>query len=211
MEFVKERLGKWIISAIIITIGVLCIVAGAKLGQNSLESVLNAQDTIDAISMVLGIVCLVVGGLSFCLAVLFGVLAKRSFGAVALPGVVLIAVGASIVVLKYAYSLIELLLKVSPYLLIAVGGVLLLDAVFTFVLALRSKKAKPSIVAFVCTAVVAVTAIVLGALCIGDNPVIEYGVQLIVFGVIVILSGLLKLLSTFVKLPETVVVVAEKK
>lgn len=208
MQFVRERLGKWITAAIVITVGILCIVAGAAMGGNDISA---ASDSLDAISMVIGIILIVVGSLSVCLAILAGVLAKKSFAAVALPGAFLLAIGISLVVAKYAASLIGLLLLVVPYLLIALGAVVLLDAVVTLVRAIIGKNAGKVIVAFIVAAIIGVGAIVLGALCIGNDPVIKYGVQLIVFGIIVVLEGLFQVLTTFVKLPDTVVVVATEK
>ncbi len=208
MQFVRERLGKWITAAIVITVGILCIVAGAAMGGNDISA---ASDSLDAISMVIGIILIIVGSLSTCLAILAGVLAKKSFAAVALPGAFLLAIGISLVVAKYAASLIGLLLLVVPYLLIALGAVVLLDAIVTLVRAIIGKNAGKVIVAFIVAAVIGVGAIVLGALCIGKDPVIKYGVQLIVFGIIVVLEGLFQVLTTFVKLPDTVVVVATEK
>lgn len=208
MQFVRERLGKWITAAIVITVGILCIVAGAAMGGNDISA---ASDSLDAISMVIGIILIVVGSLSVCLAILAGVLAKKSFAAVALPGAFLLAIGISLVVAKYAASLIGLLLLVVPYLLIALGAVVLLDAIVTLVRAIIGKNAGKVIVAFIVAAIIGVGAIVLGALCIGKDPVIKYGVQLIVFGIIVVLEGLFQVLTTFVKLPDTVVVVATEK
>lgn len=208
MQFVRERLGKWITAAIVITVGILCIVAGAAMGGNDISA---ASDSLDAISMVIGIILIIVGSLSVVLAIVAGVLAKRSFAAVALPGAFLLAIGISLVVAKYAASLIGLLLLVVPYLLIALGAVILLDAIVTLVRAIIGKNVGKVIVAFIVAALIAVGAIVLGALCIGKDPVIKYGVQLIVFGVIVVLEGLFQVLTTFVKLPDTVVVVATEK
>ena len=208
MQFVRERLGKWITAAIVITVGILCIVAGAAMGGNDISA---ASDSLDAISMVIGIILIIVGSLSVVLAIVAGVLAKRSFAAVALPGAFLLAIGISLVVAKYAASLIGLLLLVVPYLLIALGAVILLDAIVTLVRAIIGKNVGKVIVAFIVAALIAVGSIVLGALCIGKDPVIKYGVQLIVFGVIVVLEGLFQVLTTFVKLPDTVVVVAAEK
>lgn len=208
MQFVRERLGKWITAAIVITVGILCIVAGAAMGGNDISA---ASDSLDAISMVIGIILIIVGSLSVVLAIVAGVLAKRSFAAVALPGAFLLAIGISLVVAKYAASLIGLLLLVVPYLLIALGAVILLDAIVTLVRAIIGKNVGKVIVAFIVAALIAVGAIVLGALCIGKDPVIKYGVQLIVFGIIVVLEGLFQVLTTFVKLPDTVVVVATEK
>ncbi len=210
MTFIAERLGKWIQAAIILVIGILCIVAGAKLGSNDINAIINAQDTLDAISMTLGIVMIVVGSLSLCMAIFAFVVVKKGFAQVALPGAILLAIGISMVVLLYAYTFIDLLLKVVPYLLLAIGGVILLDAIFNLVKAILAKKVKEALVGIIVAIIVATGAIVLGALCIGSDPVIKYGVQLIVFGIVVALTGALEFLLTFVKVPDTVVVVSKK-
>lgn len=210
MTFIAERLGKWIQAAIILVVGILCIVAGAKLGSNDINAIINAQDTLDAISMTLGIVMIVVGSLSLCMAIFAFVVVKKGFAQVALPGAILLAIGISMVVLLYAYTFIDLLLKVVPYLLLAIGGVILLDAIFNLAKAILAKKVKEALVGIIVAIIVAAGAIVLGALCIGSDPVIKYGVQLIVFGIVVALTGALEFLLTFVKVPDTVVVVSKK-
>ena len=207
MNFVKERLGKWIQAAIILVVGILCIVAGATLGGNN---PLDAQDALNAISMVLGIVLIVVGSLSLCLAILAGVMTKKGFAAVAFPGAILLAFGISMVVAKYAFDFIRVLLIVVPYLLLCVGAVVLLDAIFTFVMALKDKKMKEALPSFIVGVLVAAASIVLGALCIGEDPVIAFGAQLIVFGLVVVLVALFQVLVTFVKLPDTVVIVKKE-
>lgn len=211
MNFVQERLGKWIQAAIIIVVGILCIVAGAKLSGNSLDAIASAQDTLDGISLTLGIMMIVVGALSLVLAIIVGVTVGKGFAAVAAPGAILLAIGISLVVLKYAYTFIDLLLKVVPYLLIAMGGVVLLDACFTLIKAIRAKQVKAALIGFVVALVIAAGAIVLGALCIGDDPVIKYGVQLIVFGIIVALIGVFQFISTFIKVPDVVIIAKESK
>ena len=115
MQFVKERLGKWIQAAIILTVGILCIVAGAVMGSND---PMGAADALDAISLVLGIVLIVVSSLSLLLAIVVAVLAKKGFAAVAFPGAALLALGISLCVAKYAATLITLLITVVPYLLL---------------------------------------------------------------------------------------------
>ena len=208
MQFVRERLGKWISAAIVIVVGVLCIVAGAAMGGNDLSA---AKDSLDAISLVIGIILIIVGSLSVCLAIIAGLIAKKSFAAVAIPGGFLLAIGISLVVAKYAASLIGLLLTVIPYLLIVLGAIILLDAIYTLVRGIMAKEVGKVIVAVIFGIVLGVGAIVLGALCVGSDPVIKYGVQLIVFGIIVVLEGVFQVLATFVKLPDAVVIVTEEK
>lgn len=208
MLFVKERLAKWINAAIIIVVGILCIVAGAALGSNDPST---AADSLNAISITLGVVLIVVGSLSLVLAIVAGILAKKSFATIAMPGAFVLAIGISLVVIKYAASLITLLIAVVPYLLIAGGAVILADTIYMIVRAALAKQVKAVLISAIFCIIVAVAAIVLGCLCIGNDPVIKSNVQLIVFGIIVCLVGVLELLLTFIKLPSAVAVVTVEK
>ena len=211
MQFVQERLSKWIQAAIILVVGILCIVAGAKLSGDSLEAMATAQDTFDAISMVLGITMIVVGALALALAIFVAIKVGAGFVAVAAPGAILLAIGVSLVVAKYAMALINVIIIVVPYLLIALGAVVLAEGIFTLVKAIKAKKVKAALVGVVVAFVIAIAAIVLGALCIGDDPVIKYNVQLIVFGIVVALVGLFQFLTTFIKVPDVVVVTTKSE
>ena len=154
---------------------------------------------------------IVVGSLSLILAFLTIYLTKgKGFAAAALPGAGMLAVGVSLVVVKYAFTLISLIITVVPYVLIAVGAVIFLDACFTLIRAIKAKQAKAVLVSVICAFIVATGAIVIGALCVGENPVIKANVQLIVFGIIVTLVGALEFLATFVKMPDAVIVVEKK-
>ena len=208
MSFVKERLGKWIEAAIILVVGILCIVAGAQLGGNDLNA---AKDALNSISTTLGIVLIVVGSLSVALGILVACLAKKGFLPVALPGGVLLAFGISLLVKPYAADFIFLFLYVLPFLLICVGAVILGEAIFDLVFGILGKKVKDVLVLVIVLAIVAVASIVIGALCIGDDPVIKTNVQLIVFGIVLVLMACLQVLSTFVKVPTVVVVAKEEK
>lgn len=207
MQFVKERLGKWIQAAIILVIGILCIVAGAAMGGNSWEA---AQDALDGISITLGVILIIVGALSLVLSIVVAIIAKKGFAAVAIPGAVILAFGISLVVAKYAATLLLILLTVIPYLLIAVGAVVLGDAIFNLITGIVKKNVKAVLVGVIVAMVIGVAAIVLGALCIGEKPVIAQSAQLIVFGIIVCLVAALLVVLTFVKLPDAVVVVVKQ-
>ncbi len=210
MQFVKERLGKWITAAIIIVVGILCIVAGAAMGGNDPET---AKNALDGISITLGVILIVVGALALALGVVVTILAKKGFLVVALPGAIVLALGISLVVAKYGASLISILLTVIPYLLICIGAVIFIDAIINLVQGIIKKEVNAILVAVIVAIVVSVAAIVLGALCVGSDPVIKWGVQLIVFGIIVCLIGVLEVVLTFVKVPDVVVAVVktEKK
>ena len=143
MSFVRERLGKWIEAAIILVVGILCIVAGAKLGGNDWNA---AKDALNGISTTLGIVLIVVGSLSVALGILVACLAKKGFLPVALPGGVLLAFGISLLVKPYAADFIFLFLYVLPFLLICVGAVILGEAIFDLVFGILGKKVKDVLV-----------------------------------------------------------------
>ena len=208
MEFVLDRLGKWIEAAIILTVGILCIVAGASWGNNNPST---AEAAITGINNTLGILLIVVGSLSLILAILVAVLVKKGFAAVALPGAALLAVGISIVAGQYAFSFIQILLYVVPFLLIALGAVVLGEAILEFSVAVKAKETKAGVYGLIVGGVIAIAAIVLGALCVGNNPVISNGAQLIVFGTILCLVACFLFLLTFVKLPTVTVIKVEEK
>ena len=206
MQFVKERLAKWIQAAIILVIGICCIVAGAKLGTNDPAA---AGDALDVISTVIGITFVVVGGLAVLLAIVVAILAKKGFAAVAIPGGLVLAIGISLLVFPYAADFIVILLHIIPFILIVLGAIIFLDAVFTLVMAIKAKAVKGALPGIILCMVVGAVAVVLGALCLAD--VITFGAQLIVFGIIVCLVGVLQLVLTFVKLPDTVIAVVKAK
>ena len=208
MDFVKERLGKWITAAIILVVGILCIVAGAALGGNDPQT---AVEALDGISVTLGIVLIITGSLALVLAIVVAVIARKGFGIVAIPGAAMLAIGISLVVAKYGASLIAILLTVIPYLLICLGAVVFADAVFNLVNAILAKAVKEALVGIIVGMLIGIGAITLGALCIGSDPVITFGAQLIVFGVIVCLVAILEVVLTFVKLPDAVVTVVAKE
>ena len=208
MKFIADRLGKWILAAIIIVVGILCIVAGAKMGGNDPKG---AVEALEGISKVLGIVLVVVGSLAVVLAVVVVILVKIGFAAVALPGGILLALGISLVVHLYASDLISIVILVVPYLLICIGSILFIDAILTLVFAIKDKKVKGVLSGIVFMLVLAAISIVIGALCVGTDPVIKMNVQLIIFGIIVILFACLIVLLTFVRLPSAVVLVKTEK
>ena len=209
MLFVRERLTKWIEAAIIITVGILCIVAGAAMGGNDYDA---ASDALNAISTVLGVVLVIVGSLSLVLAIVLGIMTKKGFAALGLPGAILLAIGISLLASPYAYSFIGIMIHVIPYLLIVIGALFLADAIFTMVKGAMAKCLKGVLLPVIVMIIMAIAAIVLGALCVGENPVIPQNVQLIVFGIVVILVGVAMVLLTFFKLPQAVIaIVATEK
>ena len=71
-------------------------------------------------------------------------------------------------------------------------------------------KAKGKFIAQIVAIVIGVVALVLGALCVGNDPVIPQNAQLIVFGIILCIYAAIMVLGTFFKLPTATVVVVSK-
>ena len=202
MELVKRSLGKWIEAAILLVIGICCIVFGAA---TDWKAQANAADTI---SITIGIVFVVVGAISIILAIVLGILAKKGFAGIALPGGILLAVGISVLVRHYIVDLIGLLIYVVPFILIVVGAIVLADGIFLLVRGSKSKKTNSVLVPAIITMVLGLCAIVLGSLCV-NGCVIGGDVQFVIFGIIVCLVACAIVLLTFVKLPDAVVTVVK--
>lgn len=209
MALVRKNLSSWIIAAIILVVGILCIVAGAAFKSGNIEDGSNA---LKAINLTLGIILIIVGSLSLLLAVIAGILAKKSFAAIAFPGAAIVAIGASLCAEQYATTLMGILITVVPFLFIALGIVVLADGIFILIRGISSKQLKGVLVPVIVLLAFAVLAIVLGFLCINfhkeGTPVIDQNVQLIIFGLVVCLVALFKFLVTFIKLPAAVAFVS---
>ncbi len=203
MDLVKRSISKWINAAIVLTLGIMLIIAGAAYDKEA------GVDAMEGISLVLGIILIVVGALALTIAVVGGILAKTGFAAAGTSAGITLALGISLVAGKYAYGMITLILYIIPFLLIVVGAILLADAIYNLVLAIIRKG---SIVPQIVSIVIGTVAVVLGALCIGgQDAVIPLNVQVIVLGIVFVVYAIVMVLSTFFKLPTVVVVTTEKE
>ena len=203
MELIKKNLGTWIKAALILTIGILFIVMGAAKPESS-------ADANNAINIIIGIVLLVVGALSLVLAIIAACIAKKGFLAVAVPGAIAIALGISILVAKYATTLILLVLYVAPYILIAIGALILADAIFRLVLSAKAKTIKDTLFAIVIAMIIGLVILTAGILCV-NGWVIPGDIQVIILGIVLVVVALLQVLFTFVKGPEAVVTIVGVK
>lgn len=215
MEFVKKSINKWIEAALILTIGILIVVAGAQLGNTTINwesgTVNNpSEDALNAISLVLGIAFIAIGSLVIIAALVAAIFNHKGFAAAASGAGMTLAIGIWLVVARTAAQMLMLLLGFVPYALIVVGSVMLVDAAFILVNGIREKAMKKAIPAFVVGLVVSAASIVLGALCLAKNSkgdtIITQGAQLIIFGVILIVYAAYLVLATFVPTVEVVVV-----
>lgn len=202
MDLVKRSISKWISAAIILTIGILVIVMGALNGKEG------TPEAAEAISIVLGIVLIVVGSLALVLAIVGGVLAKTGFLAGGIVAGVTLALGISLVAGTYAASLISLFLYIIPFLLIVMGAIIIADAIYGLVLAIKGKS---KFIAQIISIVIGAVALIIGCLCVGNDPVIPQNAQLIVFGIVLCLYAVVIVLGTFFKLPTATVVVVAKE
>lgn len=194
MELVKKSLGTWIKAAIVLTIGILCIVCGAASNQDS-EAAANAYK---AISLVGGIALIVVGALCLALAIFNFIKNKKELVSTALPGALVLALGVSFVVSETILGdIFGALIYVVPFLLLALGAVLLADGVIKLITTIKEKG---SLVSPIVEIVLAAVVITIGTLCV-NGAVIKGEVQFIIFGIILVLSALFMVLTTFVKMP----------
>lgn len=202
MDLVKRSLSRWIQAALILVIGILCIVAGAS-GNGNPNT---AQNATDAISIVIGIVLIVIGALAVILALVLGIMAKKGFAANAITGGFALAIGISLLCNHYAAGLIGLLIYVVPFILIVIGSIIFADGIYLLIRGIVAKETKKVLVPSIISMVIGVAAIMLGALCLNGN-VIGYNVQFIIFGIVLCVVAALMVLLTFVALPAAVVAV----
>lgn len=200
LALVKKSLTKWVEAAVILVIGILCIVAGAQFNSYSSAT----GDTLNTISMVLGISFLVVGSLGIVLALIAAIFSRLGFLNAALPSGTALAIGIWFVVNKRAYEMIDLGISFVPYLLIVVGAIVLLDTLFIILSSVKSNTMKTALPSIIIGFIIAASAIVLGCLCIGSDPVISGGAQLIIFGILVIIYSCFMVLETFISIPTVV-------
>lgn len=201
MELVKRALPKWILAATVLTVGILLIVAGASYNESSV-------DAINAISTVMGAVLIAVGGLSLLLGIFATIKIKKNLAVLCAPGTLLVAIGISLVVVQFAGEIILILLRIVPYVLIAIGALIIADSIFNLIKILKTEEKKHAaltVPAFILGAI----SVILGALSIGQKPVIKEQAQIIILGILLILYALIIVLLTFVKMPKAIVVIKE--
>ncbi len=217
MEFVKKCLSKWVEAALILIIGILVIVAGAQMGNTSMDALINGDgsaETIKSISLVLGWSFIVIGSLGILAGLFASAFSRAGFAAAAVSAGVTLAVGIWLVVRQQAGNLMFVLIGFVPFVMIVVGAVLAVDAGFLGFKGFKDKAIKKALPAMIFGLVVAVASIVLGALCIATtengNTVIASNVQLIIFGVILVIYASFLVLATFVSIPLIAVVSVKK-
>ncbi len=217
MEFVKKSLSKWVEAALILVIGILVIVAGAQMGNTSVDALVNGNgsaETIKSISLVLGWSFIVIGSLGILAGIFASVFSKAGFAAAAISAGVTLAAGIWLVVRQQAGNLMFVLIGFVPFVMIVVGAVLAADAGFLGFKGFKDKAVKKALPAMIFGIVIATASIILGALCIATtengDTVIAGNVQLIIFGIILVIYACFLVLATFVSIPLIAVVAVKK-
>lgn len=201
ITIIKKSLSKWIAAALVLIVGIVCIVAGAT----------NDGGAFDVISLTTGIIFVVSGAVGIVLAIAATIVLKKPILAIALGSGLVLAFGIFVLVRKdIAPSIIGYIVTFIPYILLVLGSIMILNLAFTIVYAVKQNIIKSSLGAIIFGGLIGVAGVVLGALGIGNNPVIPNSAQLIIFGIMILLVAILIALATFVKVPNVVDVVTIK-
>ena len=192
----QSAITTWITAAIVLVVGILCIVA-----QNA-NDINTSADAANAISLVLGIAFIVVGTLGI---ILNALVLKRTATSETIADGIILAAGIFFVVQKTVADLIVILTDYVPYVLVVVGCLFALDAILIMVFGLVKKaQTKVWVIPFAIELLIGAVAIVLGVLALPSVNVIDkrftiFGIILIVYGVFLALSGLFALLGKSLK------------
>ena len=198
MKDLSKKISLWITAAIVLTIGILCIVAGAAAGDKA------GADAYKGITLVLGIVSLVIASLVLVLALINSIVNKKGFAAEGLGAAMLLSIGIFFIVRETtASNLIALVLDFIPFVLIVSGSIILVDAILSIVFGIVKKTIKNEMVGIIVEIVVALIAIILGSLCLiekdNGDTIINMNARFIILGVILCLFAVYVLLLSFLK------------
>ena len=193
----QSAITTWVTAAIVLTVGILCIVAQNADGNAS-------GNAHDAISIVLGVTLIVVSTLGLVLNIL---VLKRAASAITLANGIILALGIYLVVEKTAAGLLYILTDYAAYVLTVVGALFVCDAILVLVFGLVKKADVKTILVPVCVeAIIGAVALVLGILALPSVNVIDkrltiFGIILIVYALFLVLVGVFTFLGKSVR-PE---------
>ena len=202
MNLAKKPLSIWLKDVITLVIGILLIITGAT-GKGGYT---------DAISYIIGITLIVVGVCCVLFALYVGIKTRKVFILLGAPGTVMVLLGISLVINLWATLIIANILVVIPYLVLAVGFVLIIDAIMRSIF--EFKENKKSFLIMLPQLILGAVSLILGVLCLIENngqPIISTNVQLIVLGIIVTLNAISSFSLTVVNKPTVVEVIEEDK
>jgi len=202
MKFIKENFSKILTACVLIIIGILCIIADVASAEASL-------DAYKGISITIGVVFIVLSSIVIIFALIGSIMDKTSILLSLIPNALLLGAGIFFVSNDtVAGSLILYFLALIPFLLLALGGFILVDAILNLVFAIINKQVNKVLPLIIVEFVISAITVALGALTIGTDPVIKK--QLLIFGIIVVLFGAYTFANCFIK-TKTVVLIKNEK
>lgn len=189
MKFIKQSFHKWIEATLILVVAIFLIAVGVSYDASD-------NTVISLISNVFGVFMVVNGVAAIVVAMMYGVKNKVNVATLCVPGVTVLALGISLLVIKYAEILVALLICLIPYLILSVGALLVIDGIFTIIRIKQSFK-EGNYVVPVLTLVSSAVVIALGVLCVTE--IITFRAQSIILGILLALFAILLVALTIAK------------
>jgi len=184
LSLIKKHYQKLIISVLTFIVGILCIIVGASSGETSAEAYQN-------IGRVIGVSLIVIGSISVVCALCLTILTRRNAIGLAGGSASILAAGIYLVVNETVCgSLILLFIYYVPYFLLVTGILSVAEVIVTALLSIKQDSFKNILITLIVGSIGGVIAIIIGALAVGNDPVIPHDVQMIIFGVILMLIAL---------------------
>lgn len=186
MKKITKSISLWITAAVLIILGILCIVADNASGETKIDAFKN-------ISLVLGIAFIVIASLAILANIL---LTKKATNSQTISAGGVLAAGIYFVCQReVAATLLICLFDYVPYLLIVCGSLVVLDGIITLVLSIKNKEViRLAVVACIIFAIIGGLAILFGVLALPQVDVISakftiFGIILLIYGLLLVLEG----------------------
>ena len=190
LTIIKTHYQKLLISIITFIVGILCIIVGASSGKASAEAYEN-------IGNVIGISLIVIGSIAVLAALILTILTRKNAIGLAGGSASLLAAGIFLTANNgICGELILYFVYFVPYFLLVAGILSVCEVLVTAILSIKKSSLKDILVTLIIGSIGGVIAIVIGALAIGNDPVISHNVQVIIFGVVLMLVALYIVLTT---------------
>ncbi len=184
LTLIKKHYQKLIISVLTFIVGILCIIVGAASGETSADAYQN-------IGRVIGVSLIIIGSIAVVCALCLTILTRRNAIGLAGGSASLLAAGIYLVVNETVCgTLILLFIYYVPYFLLVTGVLSVAEVIVTALLSIKQDSFKNILITLIVGSIGGVIAIVIGALAVGNDPVISHNVQMIIFGIILMLVAL---------------------
>ena len=184
LTLIKKHYQKLIISVLTFIVGILCIIVGAASGETSAEAYQN-------IGRVIGVSLIIIGSIAVVCALCLTILTRRNAIGLASGSASILAAGIYLVVNETVCgTLILLFIYYVPYFLLVTGILSVAEVIVTALLSIKQDSFKNILITLIVGSIGGVIAIIIGALAVGNDPVIPHDVQMIIFGVILMLVAL---------------------